>query len=52
MPGKLFIFHCTKDWRDVLATKAVQDMGLREVRNLDGGLEAWEKAGGPVELPE
>jgi rhodanese-related sulfurtransferase len=52
VPGKLFIFHCARDWRGALATKAVLDMGLREVRNLDGGLESWKAAGGAIELPE
>ena len=50
---KTFIIHCASGWRSLLATKAVQDMGLTPVKSLAGGFAAWKQAGGPVEkLPE
>ncbi len=48
---RTFIFYCAVSWRSALATKAAQDMGLAPVTHLDGGLEAWIEAGGPVEPP-
>ena len=50
--GKRFTFYCSKGWRSALATQAVQEMGLEPVCHIDGGFEAWVKAGGPVEKVE
>jgi rhodanese-related sulfurtransferase len=50
---KTFILHCASGWRSLLATEALQAMGLKPVKNLKGGLTAWKEAGGTVEkLPE
>jgi rhodanese-related sulfurtransferase len=46
---KTFIVHCASGWRSLLATQALQAMGLKPVRNLAGGFTAWKEAGGPVE---
>jgi len=46
--GKEFVFYCASAWRSSLATATVQEMGLAPVCQLDGGLSAWKKAGGPV----
>ena len=46
--GKRFIFFCAAGWRSALTTKAVQDMGLKPVCHLEGGFDAWKKAGGAV----
>ena len=48
---RTFVFYCAVSWRSALATKIAQDMGLSPVAHLDGGLEAWTEAGGPVEAP-
>jgi rhodanese-related sulfurtransferase len=48
---KEFVFFCAGGMRSALATKAVQDMGLRPVAHIVGGFSAWKAAGGPVELP-
>ncbi len=48
--GKRFVFHCSLGWRSALATQIMQQMGLPNVCHIDGGLEAWQKAGGPVEI--
>ena len=46
--GKEFIFYCALGWRSALATATVQDMGLAPVAHVEGGFDAWKKAGGPV----
>lgn len=46
--GKRFVFYCQSAWRSALATETVQDMGLKPVAQLEGGLKAWKEAGGPV----
>ena len=50
--GKKFVFFCAGGMRSALATKAVQDMGLRPVAHIRGGFGAWAEAGGPVEEKE
>jgi rhodanese-related sulfurtransferase len=49
---KTFIIHCASGWRSLLATKLLQDMGLKPVLNLEGGFAAWKEAGGTVEKYE
>ncbi|MCA1939601.1 MAG: rhodanese-like domain-containing protein [Caenispirillum bisanense] len=46
--AKTFVFYCAAGWRSALATKTVQDMGLAPVAHVDGGFEAWSKAGLPT----
>ena len=46
--GKKFVFFCAGGLRSALATKAVQDMGLRPVAHIKGGFSAWKEADGPV----
>ena len=45
---KKFVFYCASAWRSALATKAVQDMGMTSVAQLEGGLGAWKEAGGEI----
>jgi rhodanese-related sulfurtransferase len=47
--GKEFVFFCAAGWRSALATKAAQDMGLENVRHIEGGFGAWKDAGLPIE---
>lgn len=49
---KRFIFYCSKGWRSALATQTAQRMGLKRVSHIEGGFEAWQKAGGPIESHE
>jgi rhodanese-related sulfurtransferase len=49
-PGP-YVLHCASGWRSALAAAALQDMGFA-VAHLEGGLTAWEAAGGPVERPK
>lgn len=46
--GNRFVFFCAGGLRSALATKAVQDMGLKPVCHIEGGFGAWKAAGGPV----
>lgn len=50
--GKEFVLFCGAGWRSALATKALQDMGMRNVAHIDGGFTDWVKQGGPVETME
>ena len=50
--GNKFIFFCAGAWRSALATRTAQDMGLAPVCHIDGGFDAWKKAGAPVEAVE
>lgn len=46
--GNRFVFFCAAGWRSALATKLAQDMGLTPVCHIDGGYDAWKKAGAPT----
>ena len=46
---KRFIFYCNLGWRSALAVDVAQKMGLTDVCHIEGGFEAWKKAGGEVE---
>lgn len=45
-----FVLHCAMGWRSALAAATLKEMGF-DVAHLDGGMEAWIEAGGPVETP-
>lgn len=49
---KKFIFYCAGAWRSALAAKTAQDMGLTPVAHLEGGINAWIEAGGPIDPPK
>jgi len=48
--SKRFIFYCNLGWRSALAAQTAQQMGLENVCHIDGGFEAWKKAGGATEV--
>lgn len=50
--GHRFVFFCAAGWRSALATRTAQEMGLAPVCHVEGGFQAWKKAGGPVEKVE
>ena len=50
--GKEFILFCGAGWRSALATKTLQDMGMRNVAHIDGGYAEWLKQGAPTETME
>jgi rhodanese-related sulfurtransferase len=46
---KRLILVCAGSWRSALATKTLQDMGLENVAEMEGGFSAWKAEGRPVE---
>ena len=48
---KTFVFYCAGAWRSALAAKTAQDMGLRAVTQLEGGIGAWIEENGPIDSP-
>ena len=41
-PDKEFIVFCGLGGQSTLATKTMQDMGLKNVKNMTGGMTAWK----------
>ena len=50
--SKELILFCGAGWRSALATKMLQDMGMRNVAHIDGGYAEWQKQGAPTETLE
>jgi rhodanese-related sulfurtransferase len=42
------ILFCASSWRSALAAKTLQDMGMTNIIEIDGGFTAWRKAGGAI----
>ncbi len=49
---KTFVFYCAGGLRSALAAKCAQDMGLKPVAHIQGGMEAWVADGAPVDPPK
>ena len=47
--GKELVLYCAFGERSVLALQAMRGAGFDGVRHVRGGLDAWVKAGGPVD---
>ena len=45
--GELILF-CASSWRSALAAKTLQDMGMTNILDMDGGFSAWKAANLPV----
>ena len=43
------LFYCAFGERSAMAVQAAQDVGLSSARHVEGGLDAWKKAGGALE---
>lgn len=50
-PDRRLILYCSTGERSAMAAATLRSMGYRDVRVLDGGIEAWKREGLPVELP-
>lgn len=50
-PQRRLILYCSTGERSALAAATLRAMGYRDVRVLDGGIEAWKRDGRPVEMP-
>jgi len=46
--GKRIVFYCAFGERSAMAVQAAQDAGLKASCHIEGGLDAWKKANGPV----
>jgi rhodanese-related sulfurtransferase len=46
---KEYVLFCALGWRSALATQSLMDMGIAHVAHIDGGFDAWKKAGGAVQ---
>ena len=49
--GKDVLLYCAYGERSALALEAMREAGFEHVSHMGGGLDAWIKAGGPVETP-
>lgn len=50
-PERSLILYCSTGERSAIAAATLRTMGYRDVRVLDGGIEAWKREGLPVEMP-
>ena len=49
--GKRLLFYCAFGERSAMAVQAAQDARLASARHVQGGIDAWKKADGPLERP-
>jgi sulfur dioxygenase len=47
--GKQILFYCAFGERSAMAVQAAQEAGLASARHIQGGMDAWNRAGGPLE---
>ena len=47
--GRRLVFYCAFGERSAMAVQAAQDAGLAQACHITGGLDAWNKAQGPIE---
>jgi glyoxylase-like metal-dependent hydrolase (beta-lactamase superfamily II)/rhodanese-related sulfurtransferase len=47
--GKQLLFYCAFGERSAMAVQAAQDARLASARHVQGGIDAWKKADGPLE---
>jgi sulfur dioxygenase len=46
--GKRIVFYCAFGERSAMAVQAAQDAGIASACHLQGGIDAWKKADGPI----
>jgi sulfur dioxygenase len=46
--GKRIVFYCAFGERSAMAVQAAQDAGLTTACHIQGGIDAWKKADGPL----
>ncbi len=46
--GRRIVFFCAYGERSAMAVKAAREAGLANTAHVEGGMDAWKKAGGPV----
>lgn len=45
---KTYVLFCNGNPRSALSAKALNDLGISNVAQLEGGMPAWREAGGPT----
>jgi rhodanese-related sulfurtransferase len=50
-PGSRIVLYCALGSRSALAALTLEAIGFPAVAHLDGGFDAWQRAGGSVEAP-
>jgi rhodanese-related sulfurtransferase len=45
---KRIVFYCAFGERSAMAVQAAQDAGLSSATHVEGGIDAWKKAGGAL----
>jgi sulfur dioxygenase len=46
--GKQIVFYCAYGERSAMAVEVAQNAGIVSARHIQGGIDAWRKAGGPL----
>jgi rhodanese-related sulfurtransferase len=46
--GKRIVFYCAFGERSAMAVQTAQDAGLKTACHIQGGIDAWKKADGPL----
>jgi sulfur dioxygenase len=46
--SKQLLFYCAFGERSAMAVQAAQDSGIYAARHIQGGIDAWKKASGPL----
>jgi rhodanese-related sulfurtransferase len=46
--GRRIVFFCAFGERSAMAVTAAKEAGLESTAHIEGGIDAWKKAGGPV----
>jgi sulfur dioxygenase len=46
--GKRILFYCAFGERSAMAVQAAQDAGLKSACHIEGGIDAWKRARGPI----
>jgi rhodanese-related sulfurtransferase len=46
--GRRIVFFCAFGERSAMAVQAAKEAGLANTAHIEGGIDAWKKAGGPV----
>ncbi len=46
-----YVMYCNSGNRSSTAARMMEDLGFAEVYEIDGGIQSWARAGGPLALP-
>ncbi len=46
--GKRIVFYCAFGERSAMAVQAAQDVGIKSACHIEGGIDAWKRANGPL----